>query len=95
MNDSENTAAAITPVLSTDGLCGTSPTEEAFQKWFEGTLPPGDGRSYLFGAFLAGVKLVIDEYNNSMQRLGRELEYQTDRANANWKALCECRGEEP
>ena len=94
MNRTE-TEAGISPVLSTDGLCGTSPTEEAFQSWFEGTIPPDNGRTYLFWAFLAGVRLVIDEHNNTIQRIGRELEYQTDRANANWKALCECRGEEP
>jgi hypothetical protein len=28
------------------------------------------------------------------RNLAGELEYQTQRANANWRALCECRGEE-
>lgn len=41
-------------------------------------------------AYLQGPKLALPPPRN----LEAELEYQTRRADANWRALCECRGEE-
>ena len=35
-----------------------------------------------------------DFLNKQVEDLTKQLEYQTSRANANWRALCKCRGEE-
>ena len=35
-----------------------------------------------------------EEFIRFVNNLMDQLQYQTDRADANWRALCECRGEE-
>lgn len=37
----------------------------------------------------------VQTLETSIREIADKLEYQTRRADANWKALCECRGEEP